>query len=447
MLAPTRQKKTYDHRLRELVHSTADSSIARKNGVPRSTAAGWIKNKPRTVVSTPALALNPTELQQEVVHLRSQVARLRAILRLVFRILCLSGFRLERYRIPDPRNKSKLIQAIDNATAVISKRSALAVIGLSYSRYHEWSTADVCQLTDLPSCPKSHPSQLTSAEVAAMRDMIEDKGLRHLPTCALVRLGRKLGKVFASQTCWFKIIQKQGWKWPRYRVYPAKPKIGIRACKPNAIWHVDTSILKLVDGTRVYMHAIIDNFSRRILSWCVDPTFDTGTTSKLIVEAAKGIKILPGNAPPQVYMDSGIENKNESVSALVEASVIQRVLAQVDIHFSNSMIESWWRQLKHQWLFLNTLDSIETVRKLVAFYVQQHNEHVPHSAFKGQTPDEMYFATGTDVPEKLHAAQLIAKQARREANLARSCSACRATEPKLVVIEPPTETEIPSNTS
>ena len=67
----TRVLNRYDHRLRELVHSTADSTIARKNGVPRSTAAGWIKNKPRTVVSTPALALNPTELQQEVVQLRS----------------------------------------------------------------------------------------------------------------------------------------------------------------------------------------------------------------------------------------------------------------------------------------------------------------------------------------------------------------------------------------
>ena len=195
------------------------------------------------------------------------------------------------------------------------------------------------------------------------------------------------------------------------------------------------------------MHAIIDNYSSRILAWCVDPTFDTGTTAKLIVEAAKGFKFATGNAPPQVYMDSSVENKNESVAALVEASVIQRVLAQVDIHFLSSMIESWWRQLKHQWLFLNTLDSIETVRKLVAFYVQQHNEHVPHSEFKGQTPDEMYFATGTDVPEKLRAAQLIAKQARREDNLARSCAACRATEPNLVAIEPPTETAIPSNTS
>ena len=56
---------------------------------------------------------------------------------------------------------------------------------------------------------------------------------------------------------------------------------------------------------------------------------------------------------------------------------------------------------------VNTLDSIATVRKLVEFYVQPHNELVPHSAFKGQTPEEMYFATGADVPEKLQAAHLL----------------------------------------
>jgi hypothetical protein len=55
------------------------------------------------------------------------------------------------------------------------------------------------------------------------------------------------------------------------------------------------------------------------------------------------------------------------------------------------MIEAWWRSLKHQWLFLNSLDSVTTVRRLVAFYVQDHNQVLPHSAFRGQTPDEMYF--------------------------------------------------------
>jgi putative transposase len=194
------------------------------------------------------------------------------------------------------------------------------------------------------------------------------------------------------------------------------------------------------------MHAIIDNFSRRILAWCVDPNFDTNATARLITEASKGLKEVEEKSPPQVYMDSGVENVNAGVSELIEAKTIRQVLAQVDIHFSNSMIESWWRQLKHQWLFLNTLDTIQPVRKLVAFYVQQHNEIVPHSAFRGQTPDEMFHGTGADVPEKLKAAQLVARQVRREANLARSCSACQS-EPETVAIEKATAKTIPSNTS
>ena len=64
---------------------------------------------------------------------------------------------------------------------------------------------------------------------------------------------------------------------------------------------------------------------------------------------------------------------------------------------SNSMIESWWRVLKHQWLFLNALDSVRTVETLVAFYVQEHNSRLPHSAFRGQTPDEMYFVPERDM--------------------------------------------------
>jgi putative transposase len=100
------------------------------------------------------------------------------------------------------------------------------------------------------------------------------------------------------------------------------------------------------------------------------------------------------------------------------------------------MIESWWRLLKHQWLYLNTLDSVETVRKLVGFYVEKHNKHIPHSAFKGfQTPEEMYFGEGTEVPDQLKTARLNAKQARRESNLAVRCAACNTEqEPKLVQI-------------
>ncbi len=80
-----------------------------------------------------------------------------------------------------------------------------------------------------------------------------------------------------------------------------------------------------------------------------------------------------------------------------------------EIRFSNSLIEAWWRALKHQWLFLHQLDSVAKVRKLVDFYVEEHNARLPHSAFSGQTPDEMYFGTGGDVPAKLADARQAAR--------------------------------------
>ena len=55
------------------------------------------------------------------------------------------------------------------------------------------------------------------------------------------------------------------------------------------------------------------------------------------------------------------------------------------------MIEAWCRSPKHNWLFLHPLETVARVRSLVAFYVAEHNSQIPHSAFRGQTPDEMYF--------------------------------------------------------
>jgi len=49
-------------------------------------------------------------------------------------------------------------------------------------------------------------------------------------------------------------------------VYPEKPKIGIRATHPNEYWHIDVTVIRLLDDTKCYLHAVIDNFSRRILS-------------------------------------------------------------------------------------------------------------------------------------------------------------------------------------
>jgi len=73
--------------------------------------------------------------------------------------------------------------------------------------------------------------------------------------------------VFASPTTWYRLVRDHEWRRPRQRVHPAKPKVGIRASRPNEIWHVDTTLIRLLDGSRAFLHAVVDNFSRRIFAW------------------------------------------------------------------------------------------------------------------------------------------------------------------------------------
>jgi transposase InsO family protein len=173
-------------------------------------------------------------------------------------------------------------------------------------------------------------------------------------------------------------------------------------------------VIRLLNGTRVNLQAVIDNFSRRILAWRVTAAKEPRQTRELLLEATKW---LSADAPaPNVMVDARTENLNGQVDAPESSGIIKRVLAQVEVVYSNSMIEAWWRSLKHQWLFLNKLDTMAAVEPLVAFYVKEHNSVVPHSALGGLTPDEVYLGTGGGVREKLAADWLRAREARLAAN-------------------------------
>jgi putative transposase len=238
---------------------------------------------------------------------------------------------------------------------------------------------------------------------------------------ALALHAQRMGRVFAAVSTSARLVRDRGWLRPRRRVYPAKPREGIRASRPNEYWHLDVTVIKLLDGTRTYLHAAIDNFSRRILAWKLALHLGPSTTCQLLAEAGKHLPA--GSDPTSVVADSGVENVNEEVNALFEVGPLRGVLAQVEVSFSNSMVEAWWRSLKHGWLYLHQLDTFAALEKLIAFYVEQHNTVVPHAAFAGQTPDEMY--RGAHVPGELAAGHERARAARLKSNRELSCRACR----------------------
>ena len=238
----------------------------------------------------------------------------------------------------------------------------------------------------------------------------------------LAVLAQRLGTVWASASTWYRLVRRFAWRRPRLRVHPVKPKIGLRTTRPNEMWHIDTTVIRLLDGTRAYLHAVIDNFSRRILAWRVAETFAPVNSVAVLLDASRAAS--PSDTAPVVLADAGVENVNAQVDELITTGVLRRVLAFTELRFSNSMIEAWWRSLKQQWLFLHSLDSVTTVRRLVEFYVDEHNRVLPHSAFRGQTPDEMYFGTGDTVPADLTSGAAAARRARAQANRSAACETC-----------------------
>ena len=75
-------------------------------------------------------------------------------------------------------------------------------------------------------------------------------------------------------------------------------------------------------------------------------------------------------------------------------------------------------------MYLHTLDNTATLRRLIEFYVRAHNETMPHAAFNGQTPDEIYFGNGDAVVIDLAGVRVRARQERMKANRMAACGVC-----------------------
>ena len=419
--SPTR--RVYDHRVRLLV-AIAGASAVQDLQLPRSTVATWRRRTAHGVTSSATFDIHEVELRARLASVERKLTTLRALLRLVLVLVHVRGMRLTADRLPDGQHKAKLLAAIARACTVVPRRHALAIVGLTGPRFRAWLRRQaVCELDDESPCPKRQPSRLTCPELSVMRDMAESEALRHMPIRTLAGHAKRIGRVFASAATWARTIREKGWRRPRKRVHPRPPKMGIRARGVGEILHVDVTVIRLLDGSRAYLQAVMDNFSHRILAWRISPALETSRTASLLHEAVQ-VVLGSGASAVTLLADSGVENVNEAVDAALNEMGISRVLAQVEIAWSNSMIEAWWKSLKHGWLFLNQLDTLAAVERLVAFYVQQHNEVMPHAALGGRTPNEVFRGEATDLQERVRVAHRAAVQERIAANQRLACGEC-----------------------
>lgn len=376
--------KSYDHRLKILVIESGNLSLFKRFDIPLSTMKTWQNNGINSnFITLDIFDEDKKNLCHRIIKLENELREKDTRLKLAMKSRDILEQKTNWMRFPSKEIKEKIIKLYKTATSTISPKDCAKSIGISLSRLKSWTHKLIkCELEDRSSCPKFSPSKATDKEIIIMKKMIQNPKYAHFPTSNLAVYAAKKGKLFLSPSTWLQYARKLKWVRPRARKYKGKNEIGVRASEVNQIWHIDISVMKLLDNTKVFVQAIIDNYSRCIVAWDVSTKIDGENTKRLIQMACKNM-----NSVPDLYYDSGAENLNGHVLSLKS---VNQVIAQVDVHYSNSMIEAFFRSMKNNFLYFQDLTTVENFKRKVTYYVNEHNNKIPHSALRGATPVEIY---------------------------------------------------------
>ena len=93
---------------------------------------------------------------------------------------------------------------------------------------------------------------------------------------------------------------------------------------------------------------------------------------------------------PKLITDGGTENFNSHITTFLKEERLTRLQASVDIQQSNSMVESVFKQLKHQFLLRKNIYTVNQLKKYVDFFFEDANQNKPLAVLNGLTPDEAY---------------------------------------------------------
>lgn len=417
----------YDARLRLYAQDASYQSVLRALPIPRSTLATWKKtiHRAQHIVGLPSPSASCSDLDLE--RLEAENNRLREELALVKKANQILGLSPRNKRLSESQKRDLL--ALIRSAEYLKCEEARNATGLSRSRFYRMLAHERrCGLADYPSCPKSNPTQASSIELKLMRRLATSAEFAHLTISSLAKLAMREFQLFLSPTTWHKKIREFGWRRPAKRKYPAKRKTGIRTKKPNEIWHIDVTRITLADNSWAYFQAVIDNHSRFILSHRLSRS-KTGLETKALIQQALH-KAINLETIPNLWCDDGSENDNSSVNELIASGKINRTIAQVDVSQSNSMIEAFFKSMKHNYLFNQDPTSFGILAKQIEFYIQQHNEVIPHSALDGATPLEKYTGQWTEEQsQELKSKAAAAREARIRHHKNASCGLCPKSRP------------------
>jgi putative transposase len=164
------------------------------------------------------------------------------------------------------------------------------------------------------------------------------------------------------------------------------------AKRPGHLWFIDFT---RVGGflRSVVVGAVIDGFSRRVLSIAVAPREPTAAFAVRLLRAAVREN---GRAPTCVITDRGRQFTSKAFGRALKRRGIRRRFGRVGSSLSISRIDRFWRSMKCEYArSLVLYRPLKTIDRLLRGYATWFNAHRPHQGLGGRTPDEAHFGKST----------------------------------------------------
>jgi putative transposase len=210
-----------------------------------------------------------------------------------------------------------------------------------------------------------------------LRDMLSQQGLevgrRHV---------RTLMRRMAIETLYRKPNTSK--PAPGHKIYPYLLR-GLAITRLNQVWSTDITYIPMARGF-VYLAAVVDWFSRRVLAWRVSITMDTSFCIEALDEA------IEKHGRPEIFnTDQGSQFTSKAFTGRLKKEGIQISMDGKGRWADNVFVERLWRSLKYEQVYLHAYESVAEARIKIGRYFDFYNSQRPHSSLQAQTPNQVYF--------------------------------------------------------
>ena len=240
------------------------------------------------------------------------------------------------------------------------------------------------------------PRPVSDADLALMRRIAElhldypFAGSRMLQGL-LAAEGRTTGRLHVST-----LIRRMGIEAIYRRPNTSKPEPGhkifpyllrkLPVTRPNQVWAMDLTYIPMARGF-VYLAAVIDWFSRKVLSWRISITMDKAFCIEAVEEA------LARYGRPDIFnTDQGSQFTSAAFTGLLLGNGIKISMDGKGAWRDNVFVERLWRSVKYEEVHLHAYDSVAEAPTSIGRYIHGfYNSRRPHSSLDRRTPDQAYF--------------------------------------------------------